>query len=108
MMTRVRALISGLSRTYWYLCVGTFINRLGNFVLPFLAIYFATERRFSIAATGVAVATYGAGSVVASLVGGTLADRFGRRRTLLFSLFVGPIVLMALPFATDELAFPLT
>src|SRR5262245_26967538 len=85
-----------------------FVNRLGNFVLPFLAIYFAQERRFSIAATGVAVATYGAGAVVATLVGGTLADRLGRRRVLLSSLFVGPVVLMALPFAENELVFPLT
>jgi MFS family permease len=97
-----------LPSTYWYLCVGIFVNRVGNFVLPFLAIYFAKERGFSVAATGVAVATYGAGSVVATLVGGALADRFGRRRVLLFSLFVGPIVLMALPFANDALIVPLT
>jgi MFS family permease len=97
-----------LPATYWYLCVGVFVNRLGNFVLPFLAIYFAKERGYSVAATGVAVAMYGAGNVVSALVGGTLADRFGRRRVLLISLFVGPVVLMALPFANDDLVLPLT
>ena len=34
-------------RTFWYLWSGTLINRLGSFVLIFLAIYLTRERGFS-------------------------------------------------------------
>jgi MFS family permease len=96
---RISASVAGLPDTFWYLWVGILINRVGCFVLPFLAIYLTTQRGFSIAAAGAAVATYGVGSMVATLAGGTLADRLGRRRTLLAGLFLGPIVMLALPLA---------
>jgi MFS family permease len=102
-------LIEGLPATYWYLWVGILINRVGFFVLPFLAIYLTSERGFSVAAAGLAVALYGVGGIVATLVGGTLADRIGRRRTLLFSLFVGPLVMLSFPFAhSPAMIFVLT
>jgi MFS family permease len=72
---------------------------LGGFVLPFLVLYLTAERGFSVAEAGLAVALYGAGGILAVLLGGTLSDRMGRRRTLLFSLLVGPIFMLALAFA---------
>src|SRR5205814_422895 len=45
------------------------------------------------------VALYGAGSFASALVGGRLADRIGRRRTLLISLFGGGAAMLVLGFA---------
>ncbi|HWG99768.1 MAG TPA: MFS transporter, partial [Pilimelia sp.] len=73
----------GLPRTFWYLWAGTLVNRTGSFVLIFLAIYLTTVRGFSAAQAGLVLGLCGAGSAVGVLAGGVLADRWGRRRTLL-------------------------
>ncbi|RKG92041.1 MFS transporter, partial [Corallococcus sp. CA053C] len=64
----------GLPRTYWVLWVGTFVNRLGSFVAPFLALYLTRERGFSVEQAGLVVSLNGAGAVLAAPLGGMLAD----------------------------------
>lgn len=86
----VRALGGGgLPRTYWVLWVGTFVNRLGAFVAPFLALYLTRERGFSVEQAGLVVSLNGAGAVLAAPLGGMLADRVGRRITLAGGLWAG-------------------
>lgn len=86
----------GLPRAYWRIWTGTLINRLGTFVEPFLALYLTTSRGLSVANAGWVVAAYGAGSVLAQPVGGTLADRAGRRITLVGSLGLSAVLLSLL------------
>ncbi|PWU45855.1 MFS transporter [Micromonospora globispora] len=73
----------GLPRAFWYLWTGTLINRLGSFVLVFLAIYLTQERGFSASQAGLVLGLWGVGGAVGTTVGGTLTDRWGRRPTLL-------------------------
>jgi MFS family permease len=68
------------------LLLGTLVNKLGTFVLPYLALVLLREFRLSEGAAAKLLFAYGAGSVVSILVGGILTDRLGRRRTLLVSL----------------------
>jgi MFS family permease len=72
----------GLSRTYWLLWLGTLVNRLGGGVLPFLSVYLTTVRHLSLATAGVVVGLYAAGGAIAAPLGGLLADRVGRKRTI--------------------------
>ena len=88
-------------RTYWYLLVGTLINRLGAFVLPFLTLYLTGERALSPARAALIVAMFGAGSFVAQLTGGELADRLGRRPVMLISFLATPLAMVTLGFARD-------
>jgi len=76
----------GLPRGFWYLWLGTLINRLGGFVSTFLAIYLTERRGYAVESAGLVVALYGAGSLCAGPLGGILADRMGRRKTLLIAL----------------------
>jgi hypothetical protein len=69
----------------WVHFGGTFVNRIGTFVLPFFTLYL-TGRGFSAAQAGVAVGAYGLGGFVAQSVGGLLADRIGRRNTIALSM----------------------
>jgi len=92
----LRELVAGLPRTYWFLWIGLLVNRMGGFVYPFLMLYLTSSRGLSVAQAGRIVALYGAGSFAAALVGGRLADRIGRRRTMLFSLFGGGTAMLAL------------
>lgn len=84
---------------YWFLWWGTLINRLGSFVVPFLALYLTSQRGISVSGAAFVVSLFGAGSFLAQLVGGELSDRFGRRPVMLMSLFVTPIVMATLGFA---------
>lgn len=95
----VRATAGGLPATYWFLWTGTLVNRLGSFVVPFLALYLTRERGFQVAEAGLMVSLHGAGGVLAGLVGGTMADRLGRRTTLVAGLWLGSAAMLSLGFA---------
>jgi len=84
-----------LPRAAWVLFVGTFINRFGGFVVPFLTLYL-TGQGHSPTAAGLAVSAYGAGNLFASLIGGHLADRLGRRETILLSTFGAGLTMLLL------------
>lgn len=73
---------NGLPRPFWYLLVGAFVNRLGYMVEPFLALYLAGPRDLDPSTIGVVLAAFGAGAFASQPIGGYLADRFGRRVTL--------------------------
>ena len=79
----------------WILFGGTFINRFGSFVMPFLVLYL-TRNGYSIAQAGLGVGAYGAGHVIASALGGHLADRIGRRHTIVLSMFASAVAMLAL------------
>ncbi|MEN3613252.1 MFS transporter [Plantactinospora sp. ZYX-F-223] len=91
----------GLPRTFWYLWAGTLINRLGSFVLVFLAIYLTTERGFSEFQAGIVLGLWGAGGAVGTLTGGILADRWGRRPTLLTAHLGAAAMMLALGLARE-------
>ena len=88
-----------LPRAVWLLFAGSLINRLGAFVLPLLALYLVRVQRFSPTQTGIVLSLYGLGSLSAGPLGGWLADRLGRRRTLLIALPWGAVAMLIVPFA---------
>lgn len=83
-------------RAYWYVWWGTLINRLGGFVVPLLTIYLITVRHVSVSDAGGIVSVFGAGAIAASLTGGYLSDRLGRKITLVASLFGGAVAMTVL------------
>src|SRR5512133_118878 len=95
---RLRAALGGLPATYWTLWAGMLVNRLASFSIIFLGIYLVRERGFAADVAGRVVALYGLGVVLAGPVGGALADRIGRRRTMLLGLTTGAASVLALAF----------
>ncbi len=87
--------LRALPRAAWVLFAGTFLNRFGGFVVPFLTLYL-TGQGYSVTAAGLAVSAYGVGNLFASLVGGHLADRLGRRETIVLSMFSAAAAMMFL------------
>src|SRR5688572_3954785 len=83
---RWAATAGGLPRTFWFLWAGSFVNRLGGAVGPFLALYLTGSRGVGTAEAGLVLTAFGLGSSLAGPVGGVLADRVGRRPTMLASL----------------------
>lgn len=62
------------------------VNRLGAFTLPFLAIVLVDEYGVSLSASGLVVAAFGLATIPSRLAGGVLADRIGRKPTILLGL----------------------
>lgn len=91
--------LRGYPRAFWVLFVGTFVNRLGLLVLPFLTLYLTGTQGFSIAQATLVVSLYGAGAFAAGPLGGALSDRFGRKPVLIGSLAGGAVLMAAIPFA---------
>jgi len=97
-MSREPTLLSSLRalpRPAWILCFGTFLNKFGAFVVPFLTLYL-TSRGHTVGEAGLAISAYGIGTMAASLLGGYLADNLGRRKTIVLSMFSGAAMMMLL------------
>ncbi len=84
-----------LPRPLWVLLAGLFVNRFGSFVNVFLVLYLLS-RGYTLTQAGLAASVYGIGSIGASALGGYLADRLGRRATILCSMFSSAATMLLL------------
>jgi len=91
----LRENLRALPAAAWILFLGTFVNRFGTFVMPFLVLYL-TRLGYSASRAGLALGAYGSGLLMASIAGGHLADRVGRRNTIAISMFFSAAAMMAL------------
>ena len=98
---RFRAATGGLPPLFWTLWAGMLVNRLASFVITFLALYLVSDRGFTASQAGHVVAIYGLGLLLAGPLGGALADRIGRRRTMLLGLTLGGGCVAVLGFLRD-------
>lgn len=93
---------SGLPRAAWVLFAGTVVNRLGFVVGPFL-VFFLGSRGIDTAQVPYVLTALGVGNLVGPAVGGVLADRVGRRATILIGL-IGTAIAQGCLFASPNLA----
>ena len=87
--------LRALPRPVWWLFAGSFVNRFGSFVSVFLVLYLV-DRGYSVPAAGAVAAAYGVGGLGASVIGGYLADRLGRRNAIALSMFSAAVTALAL------------
>src|SRR6478672_6526487 len=96
----MRSTFDGLPRTAWIIFTGTVVNRLGYVVTPFLVFYLGS-RGVRTEQVPYVLGALGAGNLIGPMVGGLLADRLGRRRTMLIGL-VGTAVSQGLLYAAPD------
>ncbi|MGW2519924.1 MDR family MFS transporter [Streptomyces sp. NPDC001617] len=99
-----RETVSGLPREFWWLWTSTLVNRLGAFVATFMALYLTMDRGYSASYAGLVASLHGLGGVVSSLGGGVMADRLGRRPTLLIAQASTAVSVALLGFVHDPVA----
>jgi MFS family permease len=87
--------LRSLPRAFWVLFAGTFINRFGTFVWPFLTIYL-TRQGYTLGQASVAIGAVGVGALFGNALGGWLADHIGRRHTIVLGAFgaAGSVMLL--------------
>ncbi|GLV60776.1 MFS transporter [Dictyobacter sp. S3.2.2.5] len=86
-------------RSLWVVFVGTFINRFGGFASEFL-VFYMLARGYTAVQVGIAASAYGIGSIGAAALGGYLADRLGRRNTIMLSMFSSAATMLLLSQVT--------
>ncbi|MFF3172462.1 MDR family MFS transporter [Streptomyces sp. NPDC057900] len=99
-----RDTVSGLPREFWWLWTSTLVNRLGGFVATFMALYLTLDRGYSASYAGLVAALHGLGGVVSSLGSGVMADRFGRRPTMLVAQVSTAVSVAVLGFMVHPVA----
>ena len=81
---RFRDALRSLPGRVWIVSLGVLVNRVGNFLPVFIVLYLI-GRGYSAGAAGLVLGVSGLGNVLGNTVGGYLADRIGRRWTIVVS-----------------------
>ena len=91
-----QAAFRGIPRPVWALAAVTLVNRAGTMVLPFLVLYFTTQKGLSAEGAGGLLAIYGCGAMVGAYLGGRLSDRLGALRVQELSLLATGLAFLLL------------
>ncbi len=87
-----------MPRGVWVLVGGQFVNRLGSFVYPFLAIYL-TRTGYTLGQVTLVLGAIAVGHLGAPFAGGYMADAIGRRNTIVAALVGGALTLVGIYLA---------
>lgn len=88
----------GLPKEMYVICFATLINRLGDFVVPFLALYLTQKIGMTAAATGVIVTLSSIVGIPASILGGKISDMFGRKKIYTYAQSIAAVTLIPCAF----------
>ena len=94
---RFRDALRRLPGRVWIISLGMLVNQIGNFLPVFIVLYL-TERGYSAGAAGLVLGVAGVGKVLGNAVGGSLADRIGRRWTIVGSAVTTAGLTAIVPF----------
>ncbi|MFX0076659.1 MAG: MDR family MFS transporter [Candidatus Hermodarchaeota archaeon] len=87
MLTKKREKSKKYPNSFIVLVFATFIDRLGGFLLfPFFSIYVLLHFGVTEIEVGILFSIFASGSIIGSLVGGALTDKYGRKTMAIFGL----------------------
>ncbi len=95
--------LGGLPGEFWWLWLGTFVNRVGTFVVPFLALYVTQGRGLDEAAASTVLLAWGLALLPAPWIAGSLTDRIGRLPMLAIASVAGAASMLALGLAATRM-----
>lgn len=89
MLSKLRSYSSNYPAPFRVLMGATFVDQLGRFLLlPFFALYITQRFNVGLTEVGYLFSLFSGFGLIGSLLGGAIADRFGRKSMLLFGLVV--------------------
>ena len=99
MLGKIKIAYKEYPKAFKVLVLASFIDMLGGFLLmPFFAIYITSRFGVGMTQVGFLFTVFSAGSIFGGMIGGALADKYGRRGMLLIGLMVSGVgnILMGL------------
>jgi MFS family permease len=101
-LERIQNVYQEYPQPFRVLMTGTFIDRLGtNLIMPFLAIYVVQRFEAKVTQVGLIYTIFAVSSGLGNFMAGALADRFGRRLTLILGLVCAATARIALGLASS-------
>jgi MFS family permease len=106
MFKKFKATYSEYPSAFKVLTLATFIDMLGGFLLmPFFALYITERFHVGILEVGLLIAINSVGNIIGGLIGGALADKYGRRSLILFGLIVSGVGSILMGLANNLMLF---
>ncbi len=109
MITRFKKIYHEFPRLFWIIVGARFIDALGGTLLfPFFALYITQKFEVGMAEAGVLLGMSSLFGLFGSMAGGALADKFGRRRLIIFGLVFSALSSLLFGLANDiNVLYPL-
>ena len=86
-MQKLRQTFTRFSPKFWILVLSAFIDRLGGTIIfPFFSLYITAKFDVGMTEAGLLLGSFSLFGFFGSILGGALADRFGRKGIVLFGL----------------------
>jgi MFS family permease len=87
MFTKIRLAYKEYPNAFKVLTLATFIDMLGSFLLyPFYALYITEHFGVGMTQVGILFSIFSAGNIFGGMIGGALADKYGRRIMVIIGL----------------------
>lgn len=92
MFMKIKNMYNEYPNAFKVLTLATFIDMLGSFLLyPFYALYITGRFGVGMIEVGYLFSIFAVGNVLGGVIGGALADKYGRREVILIGLIVSGI-----------------
>ncbi len=102
MFTRMRRIYDEFPRLFWLVVLVSFIDRLGgNMLWPFFTLYITGRFNVGMTQAGLVLGTFSAFGLIGSILGGALADKFGRKSIILIGLVFSALSTLSLGLVSD-------
>ena len=102
MLRKISAIYQEYPRSFWTLIGAAFIDRLGGaLIYPFIALYVTYKFQVGMTQVGIIFLIFSLASLIGNIFGGSMADRFGRKKMLLFGLVTSSLSSLALGLIND-------
>lgn len=106
-LERARAYAAQFDRVVWLLVVGEVFEAAGRYMVqPFLALYLS-NKHIDLGVIGLVLAAGPIANLLLGLLGGSLADRVGRKPLVVWSTVLSALTLAGFGLASGVLAFAL-
>ncbi|HSM71498.1 MAG TPA: MFS transporter [Anaerolineales bacterium] len=97
MFTQLRKTYNEFPSRFWVIVLARFIDGIGNTLLfPFFALYITQKFNVGMTQAGVMLGASSLAGLFGGILGGALADKFGRRSIILFGLVFSAVSAIAL------------
>jgi MFS family permease len=106
MLKNIKQQYEAFPVTFRVLIAGTFIDRVGGaLIFPFLSLYVAQRFNVGMTEVGLLFGIWSVSSLIGSMVGGALADKFGRKVIMICGLIFSACSALLMGFVNDIHAF---
>ncbi|MDO9545438.1 MAG: MFS transporter [Pelolinea sp.] len=102
MRVKLRSIAGEYPRHFWVLIGALFIDRVGGaLIFPFLSLYITNKFGVGMTEVGGIFAIHSISSFFGNMVGGALADKFGRRSMLIIGLIFSALISLGMGLIED-------